>query len=53
MEIVAGSIEALRRTILSHEVCMVAVQVEVPEDRRMAYQHVNPRQFRNAPGVDK
>jgi hypothetical protein len=52
-EIVAGSIEALRRTILSHEVCMVAVQVEVPEDRRMAYQHVNPSQFRNAPGVDK
>ena len=52
-EIVAGSIEVLRRTTLSREVCMVSVHVDVPEDRRMAYQHVNPSQFLTAPGVDK
>jgi len=52
-EIVAGPIEILRREIVLHEVCMLSVQVDIPEDRRMAYQHVNPSQFITARGVDK
>jgi hydroxymethylpyrimidine pyrophosphatase-like HAD family hydrolase len=52
-EVVAGPIEVLRRSILSHEVCMLSILVDIPEDRRMAYQHVSPSQFFTARGVDK
>jgi hydroxymethylpyrimidine pyrophosphatase-like HAD family hydrolase len=46
-------LEVLHETLLSEGACMLSVLVDVPEDRRMAYQHVNPNRFITAPGVDK
>ena len=43
----------LRETLASEQACMLSLLVDVPEDRRMAYQHVNPNRFITAPGVDK
>lgn len=52
-EVAAGSTSELRATLLSHGVCMLSVQVDIPEDRRMAYQHANPNRFLTTAGVDK
>jgi hypothetical protein len=49
----AGPLERLAALVLSHETCMLSVQVDAPEDRRMAYQHVDPLQFVTTAGVDK
>jgi hydroxymethylpyrimidine pyrophosphatase-like HAD family hydrolase len=52
-DVVTGSPEAVRRRLLSHGACMVSIQVEIPQDHRMAYQHVNPSRFVTSAGVDK
>ena len=52
-EVLCGPLSALHDMLLSNEVCMLAVQVEIPEDRRMAYQHTRPSRFVTAAGIDK
>jgi hydroxymethylpyrimidine pyrophosphatase-like HAD family hydrolase len=46
-------LELLHENLQSEGVCMMSLLVDVPEDRRMAYQHANPNRFITAPGVDK
>jgi len=43
----------LHDRLLSHGATMLSVLVDLPEDRRMAYQHANPNRFITAAGVDK
>jgi hypothetical protein len=52
-QVIAGPLAALERLLLSHEVCMLSIQADIPEDRRMAYQHLDPIQFVTTAGVDK
>lgn len=52
-EVRSGPLAELHALLLSEDVCMLAIQVEIPEDRRMAYQHTNPNGFVNATGIDK
>lgn len=52
-EVISGSVEELGRMLLAHEVLMLSVVADIPEDRRMAYQHVDPHQFVTTAGVDK
>lgn len=44
---------ALHDLLLAHGACMLSVLVDLPEDRRMAYQHANPNGFITATGIDK
>lgn len=52
-EVIACPLAELERMLLSHEVCMLSIQADIPEDRRMAYQHLDPHQFVTTAGVDK
>lgn len=52
-EVHSGPLATLNDMLLSEEVCMLAAQVEIPEDRHMAYQHSNPNRFVTAVGIDK
>ena len=52
-DVISGTVEDLGRMLLAHEVCMLSVMADIPEDRRMAYQHVDPHQFVTTAGVDK
>lgn len=49
----AVSLQDLRDAWLSQKTLMLSVLIDIPQDRRMAYQHVNPNRFITAPGVDK
>lgn len=49
----AGSTDALREELHARGATMLSVVVDIPEDRRMAYQHANPNRFITASGVDK
>jgi hydroxymethylpyrimidine pyrophosphatase-like HAD family hydrolase len=51
--VISGSMSELRDMLLSHGACMLSVLVDIPEDRRMAYQHANPSRFFTTAGVDK
>lgn len=44
---------ALRDRLQTQGACMLSVLVDLPEDRRMAYQHVDPSRFITAAGIDK
>ena len=52
-EVIAGPVERLADLLFSHGACMLSIQADIPEDRRMAYQHIDPHQFVTAAGVDK
>lgn len=52
-EVFTGSLADLRTRLMATEICMMFVLVEVPADRRMAYQHARPASFITAHGVDK
>jgi hypothetical protein len=52
-EVVSGPVEDFERRLLAAAPCMLSIQVDIPEDRRMAYQHVDPHQFVTTRGVDK
>lgn len=52
-DVVSGSFAELRSRLARQELCMVFVLVDIPEDKRMAYQHARPSNFIVAPGVDK
>lgn len=49
----ATSLPVLHDRLLAQGACMLSVLVDLPEDRRMAYQHANPNGFITAAGVDK
>lgn len=51
--VVSSSVPELREHLHSHGATMLSLVVDIPEDRLMAYQHVDPNQFITAPGVDK
>jgi hydroxymethylpyrimidine pyrophosphatase-like HAD family hydrolase len=51
--VIASAIEGLREMLLSQGACMLSLLVDIPADRRMAYQHANPNRFLTATGVDK
>jgi hydroxymethylpyrimidine pyrophosphatase-like HAD family hydrolase len=40
-------------TLFAHGAAMLSVLVDIPEDRRMAYQHVDPNRFVTTAGIDK
>lgn len=52
-EVFSGSAAELEARLLEREVCMVFLLVNIPEDRRMAYQHAKPSSFVTHGGLDK
>jgi len=52
-EVFSGSLTALGDRLRAQGACMLSVQADVPQDRRMAYQHANPSRFVTTAGVDK
>ncbi len=53
-QVESGPVAGLRDTLLSQDTCMIFLLVEIPEDRRMAYQQgANPTRFITRKGVDK
>jgi hydroxymethylpyrimidine pyrophosphatase-like HAD family hydrolase len=51
--VTAVEFDKLREQMMAEEICMIFLLVDVPEDRRMAYQHAKPRNFFTHEGVDK
>jgi hydroxymethylpyrimidine pyrophosphatase-like HAD family hydrolase len=51
--VTAVEFDKLREQMLAEEICMIFLLVDVPEDKRMAYQHAKPRNFFTHEGVDK
>jgi hydroxymethylpyrimidine pyrophosphatase-like HAD family hydrolase len=51
--VTAVEFDKLREQMMAEEICMIFLLVDVPEDRRMAYQHAKPRNFFTHKGVDK
>lgn len=51
--VAGGDLEILASSLRADGACMLLILADVPEDRRMAYQHANPNRFITAPGVDK
>jgi hydroxymethylpyrimidine pyrophosphatase-like HAD family hydrolase len=51
--VTAAKFDKLCKEMLAEELCMIFLLVDVPEDRRMAYQHAKPRNFFTREGVDK
>lgn len=51
--VLATSFEELRTRLLADPVCMVFLLIDLPEDRRMAYQHTKRSNFITHKGVDK
>lgn len=52
-EVFSAPLPELRGRLLEREMCMLFLLAEVPEDRRMAYQHARPSRFVTRSGVDK
>ncbi|MGL4611799.1 MAG: HAD hydrolase family protein [Trueperaceae bacterium] len=51
--VTAINFDKLCEQLLSEDMCMIFLLVDVPEDKRMAYQHAKPRNFFTHEGVDK
>lgn len=51
--VTAVEFEKLRDQLLAEEICMIFLLIDIPQDRRMAYQHAKPRNFFTHLGVDK
>lgn len=51
--VVCVTLEDLREALIAHEICMMFLLVEAPQDRLMAYQHVKRSNFATRRGVDK
>jgi hydroxymethylpyrimidine pyrophosphatase-like HAD family hydrolase len=52
-QVTAVQFESLRERLLSSDIAMMFLLVDIPEDRRMAYQHQTPAGFITRKGVDK
>ncbi len=48
-----GDLAALRRAWAGHDLCMAMLLVDLPQERRMAYQHAERERFVVHAGVDK
>lgn len=51
--VLSGRLEDLQQWLLVEEICMLSIQAEASEDRRMVYQQTNPNRFVTTAGVDK
>jgi hydroxymethylpyrimidine pyrophosphatase-like HAD family hydrolase len=51
--VTAVEFNKLREQMMAEEICMIFLLADVPEDKRMAYQHAKPRNFFTHEGVDK
>jgi hypothetical protein len=51
--VVAGDVRAFRETLLAEPHCMVFLLIDLPGDRRMAYQHTSRESFFTHGGTDK
>lgn len=49
----SGSVAELRDTLLAEPMCMIFLLVDLPQDRRMAYQHTQRNNFFTHAGVNK
>ena len=49
----SSDVRAFGDTLLSQEMCMVFLLIDLPEDRRMAYQHTQRASFFTRAGVNK
>jgi hydroxymethylpyrimidine pyrophosphatase-like HAD family hydrolase len=49
----SSDVQALADTLLSHDMCMIFLLIDLPEDRRMAYQHTQRASFFTHAGVNK
>ena len=49
----SSDVRAFGDTLLSQEMCMIFLLIDLPEDRRMAYQHTERTRFVTHVGVDK
>lgn len=52
-EVTSTTLSGLRRALIGRGSTMLSLVVDIPDDRRMAYQHASPAGFISAPGVDK
>jgi hydroxymethylpyrimidine pyrophosphatase-like HAD family hydrolase len=51
--VTAVEIPRLRELLHSEDICMTLLLIDIPEDRRMAYQHTQRSSFQTRAGVDK
>jgi hypothetical protein len=51
--VTAVELPRLREVLHSEDICMMLLLVDIPEDRRMAYQHTQRSSFVTRAGVDK
>jgi hydroxymethylpyrimidine pyrophosphatase-like HAD family hydrolase len=49
----SGEVQAFGDTLLSQDLCMIFLLIDLPEDRRMAYQHTQRASFFTHAGVNK
>ncbi len=51
--VIAVPLAELAAQLQAEGACMLSLLIDIPEDRRMAYQHTSPNRFLTATGVDK
>jgi hypothetical protein len=49
----SGDVRAFGDTLLSQDLCMIFLLIDLPEDRRMAYQHTQRASFFTRAGINK
>lgn len=49
----AGTLASFHASLVDRGAVMLSVLVDIPQDRRMAYQHADPNRFVTTAGVDK
>ena len=52
-KVYSSPVEQLQANLLSQEICMIFLLIDVPQDRLMAYQHTKKSNFFTHKGVDK
>jgi hypothetical protein len=51
--VISGEVGLLTERLLSEDICMIFLLIDIPEDKLMAYQHTKKSNFFNREGVDK
>lgn len=52
-EVVSGPVAGFCEALVAEGACMLSILADIPQDRRMAYQHASPSRFVTGQGVDK
>jgi hydroxymethylpyrimidine pyrophosphatase-like HAD family hydrolase len=52
-KVISTPVPVLKKTLIEHQPCMMALLIEAPEDQLMAYQHAKRSSFITRRGVDK